>query len=137
MNNSTDLLNTICSASDYIIDDEFYFKKLYLELQNEYSDYTMNNLLTICKIDMLKLLKCISDEIHDYLIELFNTKIELEDKLNYLDDEEEIDKIANEINNIESLLFKYKVYPITIISLLVSDIDRNYYDSIKNMRLKK
>lgn len=108
-----------------------------LKLNNEYSDYTINDLPTVCKIDLLWSQKCISNETHDYLIELFNQKIEFETRLHYLDDENKIKNLYKEIHNINQLLTIYGVYPISIVSLLSDNINRHYYDSIDEMVLKQ
>ena len=137
MNDNKSALDIVSSASNTIIGDEFSFRSLYLKLNNEYSDYTINDLLTVCKIDLLWSQKCISNETHDYLIELFNQKIELETRLHYLDDENKIKNLYKEIHNINQLLTIYGVYPISIVSLLSDNINRHYYDSIDEMVLKQ
>jgi hypothetical protein len=137
MVNNKDVLNILFSLSQERIDDEYYFMEQYLKLKNEYPNYTMDDLLVICKIDILEEMKIINSETHNYLIQLYNELKVLEEKCLCEADEVGQD-VYNRLGTIGGVLVDFNIYPISLVGLVLNSIiPSDYHDLNKKCMILK
>ena len=119
-----------------------YAYKSYYSLVNRYQNYSILDLINLCKIDRLLELRIIPEDIHRSLKELYKMRIELFEKLdNKLDiDENEMNLLSLKIDKIDSELNKYNIdiYNMNFRMLLDSTIKDELFDrNINGERTKE